>query len=205
MKQLNVLKATLLTLALTAIFAPSRTSASITIYTDLAAWQAAVGSSVVEPFNSSGLQPTTVVSSIAGGIGPARGVFSGSVWNDDMYNNPSFHSGTSFSYSQGQLKGAGALWDTSVNGDGIGIDVSLDGGSQSVGHIGGIHGSFFGWTSSTPFNSVFLSIYFLQNGGGETFDMDNLQFAPVPEPGVAPLLGGGLIVAGFARRLRTRD
>src|SRR5262245_21572849 len=122
------------TVVVSGVFHPMRSMAFITYYSDQAAWQAAVGLTVLEPFNAGGLQPFTSVSTVAGGIGPASGVLSGSVWKDSMYNNPVYHSSTTFSYAPGQIVGAGALWDTSVNGDGIGIDIYLNGGSESVGH-----------------------------------------------------------------------
>jgi hypothetical protein len=181
-----------LAFAAASIFNPSRASAFITIYTDAAAWQAAVGSFVTEPFDATGLQSFTQANSPSGGIGPASGVLSGSVGGDDIYNNTSFYSATTFSYKPGQLLGAGATWDTSPNGDGSGIDIFLNGGSESVGHIGGIHGSFFGWTSSTPFNSFVLEKFF-QAQGGEVFNIDNLKFAPVPEPCSATILALGMI------------
>jgi hypothetical protein len=209
MKNLILSNIAALALAGVGILSPVCASASVTLYTNAAAWQAAVASSVTEPFNSTGLQAFTSVTSTAGSIGAASGVLSGSVWKDDMYNNPVFHSITTFSYVPAQLIGAGAVWDTSPNGEGVGIDISLNGGSETVGHIGGIHGGFFGWTSSTPFNSFQLSIYFLPLGGGETFDMDNLQFAPVPEPSGALLVVLGMAGLGLGRRLMkpstTRD
>ena len=192
--------AVLVTVVSGGIMHPMRSMAFITYYSDEAAWRVAVNLTVMEPFNAGGLQPFTSVSTVAGGIGPASGVLSGSVWKDSMYNNPVYQSRTTFSYAPGQIVGAGALWDTSVNGDGIGIDIYMDGGSESVGHIGAIHGTFFGWTSSTPFNSFLMNIYFLQGGGGETFDMDNLEFALVPEPGMREILGMGVIGIGILRR-----
>lgn len=97
--------------------------------------------------------------------------------------------------------GAAAVWDTSPNGDGLGVNIDLNGGSERIYHIGGIHGGFVGWVSSTPFNNFMLSCDFRQFGGGETFEIDNLQFAPAPEPGVGAILALGIIGVGLGRRL----
>jgi hypothetical protein len=152
----------------------------VTTYTDLTDWQTAAGSSVTEPFNSSGLQLFTDVTTVNGAIGPARGLLSGSVWTDLVTDTAS----TTFSFLPGPIFAAGAVWNTSPLGEGSGLLITLNlegGGTQKVGFIGPIDDAFFGWTSSVPFDS--FTITNALPGFAETFDMDNLDFATAtPEP-----------------------
>ncbi len=180
-----------------ALLSTASAFATITTYTDQTAWAAAVGPYVTEPFDSGGLQSFTSVSTTNGAIGPARGVLTGSVWTDLVL--PGTVS-TTFGYVPGNLYGVGALWDTSPNSDGCGllfID-NIFGGTETVGEISAIHGGFFGWTSTTPFQSFGIAGGSLP--GVETFDMDNLSFAPIPEPAGLSLVV--LCSLGILRRRR---
>ena len=150
----------------------------ITTYTSRAAWQAAVGTFVTEPFNAGGLQPFTGVTTSVGQIGPARGVLTGSIWRDRVTRAGVEQ--TTFSYKPSPIIGAGAEWDTSPGGEGQALSISItfpDGTTQFIAQIGPNDGPFFGWTSSQPFTSFTIVA---GNGPGvaETFDMDNLSFAP---------------------------
>ncbi|MGD0898280.1 MAG: hypothetical protein ABR915_10630 [Thermoguttaceae bacterium] len=177
----------------------------ITTYTSAAAWDAAVGNNyVTEPFNATGLQPFTGVTTTAGQIGAARGVLTGSVWTDRV--DPGGAT-TTFAYKPGTVFGAGATWDTSPGGEGTALlIVDLVGGGQTVAQIGPIDGTFFGWTSTVPFQS--FEIASGTNGGvAETFDMDNLQFATdtLPEPSgfaIGSLVGAAGIAFGCCRGKR---
>jgi hypothetical protein len=181
--------------------------AAIVTYTSQAAFEAAVGTTFTEPFDSGGLQSFTGVVSTVGHIGPARGVLTGSVWND----RPTLSGGesTTFSYLPGPLLGAGALWDTSPGGEGQGLALTINlvgGGTESVGSIGPIDGTFFGFTSTDAF--VSFTIKADGNPGvAETYDMDNLEFAPqavAPEPATVSLLALGIAgMAGYGWRRRT--
>ncbi len=180
----------------------------ITTYTSQAAFDAAVGQTFTEPFNSTGLQPFTGVVTSAGFIGPARGVLTGSVWNDRV--TLSGGESTTFSYKPGDLFGAGALWDTSPAGEGQGLHLTINlvgGGTASVAQIGPIDGGFFGFTSSEAFTSFTITAG-TNPGVAETFDMDNLQFAPfaaaVPEPSTLALFGLTALAGAGYRAWRRR-
>lgn len=181
--------------------------AVVVTYNSQSAWDAAVSSYVTEPFNSGGLQSFTHVVSTVGQIGPARGVLTGSVWQD----RPTRSGGesTTFSYIPGNISGAGGIWDTSPAGEGQGLIITLNlagGGTDVAGQIGPIDGGFFGFTSTDPIASFTITAG-NNSGSAETYDLQNLSFAPaapaVPEPSALALLGSGLLaLAGL--RLRGR-
>jgi hypothetical protein len=177
----------------------SSAAVTITTYVNESAWDAAVANHFVnEPFDSSGLQSFTGVTSSAGVIGPKRGVLSGSVWTDRV--TVAGHESTTFVYKPGPLMAAGATWDTSplVEGQGLSLKLTLfgSGGTANVAQIGPIDGAFFGWTSTAPFSSFTITA---GSGPGiaESYDMDNLHFssATVPEPGAFVVGTSGLIGA----------
>jgi len=187
-----------------ALLSASAASAGVVTYTDEATWEAAVSNNfVTEPFDSGGLQSFTGVVTTFGAIGPARGVLTGSVWTD--FVDSTYFSGpasTTFSYKPANLFAAGATFDTSPEGEGVGLDIILNlvgGGTETVAHIGPIDGTFFGFVSTDAFTSFTIT-----NGGGfETFDMDNLHFEAntnVPEPVTLSLFGAGLAGAIAMRR-----
>src|SRR5262245_35318683 len=101
---------------------------AVNIYTDPAAFAAAVAgfSSATETFEATGLQSFTHVTTTDGSIGPAGGILggalSGSVWKDAV--SRSLGESTTFSFDTTSLIGAGAFFDTSVNGDGQGLSIT---------------------------------------------------------------------------------
>jgi hypothetical protein len=192
------------TLIAAALLSVSQANATVITYTNEATWEAAVTSFVTEPFDSGGLQSFTGVVTTFGAIGPARGVLTGSVWADFVQDGAS----TTFSYKPGNLIGAGGTWDTSPEDEGAGLELTLNlvgGGTETVGAIGPIDGTFFGFVSSDPFTSFTISNAIA--GEVETFDLDNLHFAPtttVPEPISLSLFGAGLVGAAAIRRRKAK-
>jgi len=149
----------------------------------------------MEPFNNSGLQPST-------GVLTSVGQIQADHWHDRVTRGGG--ESTSFRYLLDTLRGAGGTWDTSPAGEGQGLGITLNmtgGGTQFVGQIGPI-ASFFGWTSDAPFDS--FTIRAGNNGGvAETFDLDNLRMAPsttTPEPATLVLVATALVGTPFVRR-----
>jgi hypothetical protein len=205
-------------IAITLSMRGSAARAAVTLYTDPAAFAAAVAglSSATETFDAAGLQAFTHVTSTDGSIGPAGwvlgGFLSGSVWKDAV--SRSLGESTTFSFDSTNLIGAGAFFDTSTGGEGQGLSITEFlapsptfpfGGQLDVNtSLGGIHGTFFGWTSSDPFTSFTIRAGPFA-GGLEGFDMDNLTFAAVPEPsgiGLAMISGLAATLAWRAGRRR---
>lgn len=176
-------------------------AATVTTFTSESSWESAVGSFVTEPFDGP-LQSFTGETSDVGAIGTARSLLTGSVWND---GGPGAIDNTTFSYLPGPFLGAGAIFDTSVNGEGSGITVTLNlsGGATQVitpdPAILGLDNGFFGFTSDVPIDSFTLT------SNSETFDMDNLEFGGIsgtatPEPATFSLIGLGIAGLSVLRK-----
>jgi hypothetical protein len=183
--------------AFIALLGPQDAHAAVAYYSDLPSFQAATASlqTQTETFDATGLQPFTHVTSTDGSIGPAGGVFTGSVWNDVV--SRSLGESTTFSYGSSSMNAAGGFWDMTPGNFAQGLTINMFitpgspgfpfGGQFQVNQISQMSGEFFGWTSNVPFN--FFTITAGPFAGGlESFDLDNLTFATVPEPAAMPLL-----------------
>ena len=188
-----------LALLLPVVLWSTTASAAIVTYSSETAWMTAVGVFVTEPFNNSGLQPSTGVFTSVGSIQADH-------WHDRV--TVSGGESTSFSYLLDTLRGAGGTWDTSPAGEGQALGITLNmtgGGTQLVGQIGPIDG-FFGWTSDASFDSFTIKAG-NHTGVAETFELDDLMMAPTQgtvtptvEPATLALVGTGLLGLHFVRR-----
>lgn len=178
-------------------FAVSKANAAnFTPYTDVAAFNAAVGSAVVEDWEDTTLVPgLTITSDVA--------TISGGNYNDVIDTNGGHnptHISTSFA-----LKGLGGILHLDAGGTGSGIATLVylvGGGAQLFGPVvpDGYNG-FIGLTSDVPFNAI--DMFSGGPGSPQAYTAENLILAPVPVPGALPLMASALAGLIMVRRKRT--
>lgn len=196
------IKIKLLAAAIAATMA-SAAQATVTIYTNQAAFAAALQSSQIENFaNRNKLEPGLSFVSNAGTIKSSR------------FEDRTVRGGdeTTFSFAGG-VNGFGGVFDLSPGGFGQGLTFTLNltgGGSEPVGQeIFANVNAFFGFISTRRFDSVRIRAG-SGNGSGETYRLDNLQYgvspvAVVPEPATWGMLVLGFGIVGIGMRKRNRN
>jgi hypothetical protein len=195
----------------------SASATSITTYIDhtgKTAWESAVGSFLTENFNDttlndeiSGIQSDAADASSPAATGIGSGVFQDVVWSS---NTPEYETTISFSP---ELLAWGATFNLAPSADqiGEGINIYLYSGTTKIfvetldpAWYSNYNNTFFGFTSTLPFDRIVLAGAGCFPDARETYTLDNMQYAPVPEPATMLLVGSGLLALGGFRRIRKR-
>lgn len=171
-------------------------SATVTIFNDVASFDAALGAIQVEDFSDAVLNTGLSFTSTNGKV--VYGRF------EDLVVKGS--ASTTFAFASA-VDGLGGFFDETPNDFGQGIQFTLtfaDGGTQVLSReLGHAAGDFYGVVSTEKIVSVMLGG---GNGGGvgETYVLDDLRYgvAPVPEPETYAMMLAGLGLVGAAARRR---
>ena len=162
-------------------------AATITVYTNKADWEVAVGGQfLTEGFADSQLNTgVSFVSSESGHINPAEECY------QDVLAQSQNEPMTTWSFVP-QITGYGGNWTLGgPGGSGNNLLVRLADSSLYVGSISNSYsGEFWGFVSDTPFTSVTLV-----GGSGsnqQNYSLDDMVYSPVPEPATLSLLAAGL-------------
>lgn len=190
----------------------SASAATVTVFTDKAAWEAAAGAYVNENFTDTILKAGLTIAhnapewAISNGVMKDRFVFASNL-------------ATTFNFSNA-MKAFGGNFDLTINGAGSGIAINLGGGNivsfalpkEVPNNLGA--NKFFGFVSDLSFNSVTFRAGTQVTGSAETYSVDNVVFgqgianAPasdVPEPGSIALVLAGLgLIGANARRKKNK-
>lgn len=174
-------------------------SATIIVYTDESAWESAAGYFLVEDFNDSTLNPGITIESDWGGY------VSGGEWYDRVSSDPEYDWETLIKFEP-EITAFGGTWDLynpGGPGEDLNVTIALCNKGELV-EVGTIANSwedeFWGFTSSTAFDEVLLTGGENPYGWAETYTLENMKYAPVPEPSTMLLLGFGLMGLALARK-----
>ena len=175
--------------------------AQFTVYTNRAAFEAALGSFYLDPFTGNAI--STTGASVATST-PLTGSFGSGRWNDRVVQGGDK---TTWSFAGG-ITAFGGDWDLSPGGQGQGLEflVNWSGGSSSL--VGAevpnsCAGCFWGFTATASMASIEVRGGTNPAGSAETYNFDNMTTNVVPEPGTYTLLATGLVgIFAVARRRR---
>ena len=182
-------------------------SATTVTYTSRPGWNAAivaipVTGTLTEDFSDNIVNQTWLsVSSTAGSAG-------GFQWNDEIKDDPLQTTTWSWAGSP-PMVAFGGDFDLEVpGGPGSGIDIWANFAGSGWAFVLAIPntatiGDFYGFTSTVAFTDVRFEDDGLPAGWTETYNMDNLSYAWVPEPSTYMLIGAGLLGMAFWRRRKS--
>jgi hypothetical protein len=183
----------------------------LTVYTDRAAWEVAVSGAYVEKdfdtFNATVSYEFAPVN-----VGDFTVSVSGETFGTDFHSigptglntvNGTPHlsaatgptGGTTLSFSF-PIWSFGADWAGTSNGGRV-TSINIDGTILALPNLE--EGLFYGFTSDTPFTSMFM---YLTDGDPDGFGMDNVVYtrSAVPEPVTLALMGLGMAALALRRR-----
>ena len=195
---------------------PVPTPSGVQVFSDGAAFSRSIsklGLTSTGELDSAGLSFSETSGTGSGAPFSGSGQMMSGEWWDDVGKNATRFDGSPAAYDMLRLnfadpiKGFGADFRYTVEG---GLDFWLfDAKGDLIGQIlpdqkrapGTVVNGFFGFTSKTAISSMLLDIdgAHFSAGKAQRYTMDNIEFAPVPEPATWVLLCGGAGVACIIR------
>ncbi len=157
---------------------------AVTVYTDRAAWEAAVGAYSEEDFEDGVLDPGVAVLSMwPGEVLPGSGVLGpDNVWWDRLVCPGGGETATAWTFAA-PLDGFGAYWDPyGPGGPGANIQMYLNGELVGSEILSTTEGTFWG-VANGPFDTILLT-----SGSEcgwawcETYEMDNMVYSLANQP-----------------------
>jgi hypothetical protein len=204
--------------ALFGLLATTPADAAVTVYTDQAAWLAAVSGVISENFESSPLGElapgTTDIGAfsitIDQNFGDVAIVDNGNINGSRQFHGLLASDGTTildFSEFGSSIFGFAGTWNSTTTNDRL--TVTIAGTTiEFDDHLPGNGSGFLGFVSTDPFSILQFRTETVTSDG-EAFDLDDVLIAtglasttPIPEPGTMGLLATSLLGLGLLRRRR---